>query len=81
MTIVKFRKVKWSIKKWEIFRMEQTKQHQNMIKNWVKVNDRSRGICNVGHEIKFRTMMLKSKLCDYSDKYILVKGNETITGQ
>lgn len=26
-------------------------------------------------------MMLKSKLCDYSSVYILVKGNETITEQ
>ena len=30
--------------------------------------------------IKFRTTMLKSSLCDYSDAYIFVKGKITITG-
>ena len=29
---------------------------------------------------KFKTTMLKSSLCDYSDAYILVKGTITITG-
>ena len=50
------------------------------IKNWVEINDDSRGIYNVGSEIKFKTTMLKSSLCDYSDAYILVKGKITITG-
>ena len=27
---------------------------------------------------KFKTTMLKSSLCDYSDAYILVKGNITV---
>ena len=49
-------------------------------KNWVEINDDSRGIYNVGSEIKFKTTMLKSSLCDYSDAYILVKGKITITG-
>ena len=35
---------------------------------------------NVGSKIKFKTTMLKSSLCDYSDAYILVKGKITITG-
>ena len=30
--------------------------------------------------MKFKTKMLKSSLCDYSDAYILVKGTITITG-
>ena len=30
--------------------------------------------------MKFKTTMLKSSLCDYSDAYILVKGKITITG-
>ena len=49
-------------------------------KNWVEINDESRGSYNVNSKIKFKTTMLKSSLCDYSDAYILVKGTITITG-
>ena len=49
-------------------------------KNWVEINDESRGKCNVNSQIKFKTTMLKSSLCDYSDAYILVKGKITING-
>ena len=49
-------------------------------KNWVEINDESRGTYNVNSQIKFKTTMLKSNLCDYSDPYILVKGTITITG-
>ena len=43
-------------------------------RNWVEINDESRGAYNVNNQIKFKTTMLKSSLCDYSDAYILVKG-------
>ena len=49
-------------------------------KNWVEINDESRGTYNVNGQIKFRTTMLKSSLCDYRDPYVLVKGKITITG-
>ena len=49
-------------------------------KNWVEINDESRGTYNVNSQIKCKTTMLKSSLCDYSDAYILVKGTITITG-
>ena len=49
-------------------------------KNWVEINDESRGIYNFNSQIKFKTTMLKSSLCDYSDAYTLVKGTITITG-
>ena len=49
-------------------------------KNWVEINDESRGTYNVNSQIKFKTTMLKSRLCDYSDAYILVKGNIKIRG-
>ena len=42
-------------------------------RNWVERNDKSRGTYNVGSQIKFKTTMLKSSLCDYSDAYIHVK--------
>ena len=44
------------------------------------MNDESRGTYNVNSQIKFKSTMLKSSLCDYSDAYILVKGKITITG-
>ena len=50
-------------------------------KNWVEINDESRGAYNVNSQIKFKTTMLKSSLCDYSDAYILVKRKITITGE
>ena len=47
-------------------------------KNWVEINDESRGVYNVNSQIKFKTTMLKSSLCDYSDACILVKGTITV---
>ena len=47
-------------------------------KNWVEINDESRGTYNVNSQIKFKTKMLKSSLCDYSDAYIIVKGTITV---
>ena len=37
-----------------------------------------KGVYNVNSQIKFKTTMLKSSLCDYSDAYILVKGTSTV---
>ena len=48
-------------------------------KNWVEINDESRGTYNVNSQIKFKTTMLKSSLFDYSDAYILVKGTITVS--
>ena len=50
-------------------------------KNWVEINDESRGTYNVNSQFKFKTTMLKSSLHDYSDVYILVKGKIKITGE
>ena len=49
-------------------------------KNWVEINDESRGTYT-GSDIKFKTTMLMSNLCGYADAYILVKGIITITGE
>ena len=34
-------------------------------KNWVEINDESRGTYHVNSQIIFKTTMLKSSLCDY----------------
>ena len=47
-------------------------------KNWVEINDESRGTYDVNSQIKFKTTMLKSSLCDYSDAYIHVRGTVTV---
>ena len=43
-------------------------------KSCVEINDESRGTYNVKSQIKFKTTMLRSILCDYSDAYILGAG-------
>ena len=47
-------------------------------KNWVEINDDVRGLYSPKKQIRFKTSMLRSSLCDYSDAYILVKGNITV---
>ena len=42
-------------------------------KNWVEINDESRGTYNEDNQIRFKTSILRSSLCDYSHAYILVK--------
>ena len=49
-------------------------------KNWVEINDKSRGTYNVNSQIKLKTKILKSSLCDYRDAYVLVQRTITITG-
>ena len=44
-------------------------------KKWIEVYDQSGGNYNVNKEIRIKTSMLRSDLCDYSDAYIVVKGN------
>ena len=48
-------------------------------RNWVEINDDSRGTYTNAN-IKFKSTMLKSNLCDYADAYIFVKGRITISG-
>ena len=47
-------------------------------RNWVEINDDIRGAYPPNKQIRFKTAMLRSNLCDYIDAYILVKGNITV---
>ena len=47
-------------------------------KNWVEINYESRGEYSSDKLIRFKTAMLRSSFCDYSDAYIHVKGNITV---
>ena len=45
----------------------------------LKINDESRRTYT-SNDIKFKTTLVRSNLCDYGDAYILVNGRITITG-
>ena len=47
-------------------------------RNRVEINDEARGTYSPNKKIKFKTSMLRSSLCDFSDAYILVTGNITV---
>ena len=48
-------------------------------KTWVEINDDARERYNINSPIKFKTSIIRSRLCDYSDAYMLVKGNIRVT--
>ena len=51
-------------------------------KKWVKVHDQSGSADDrykPNKQIRFKTSMLRSDLCDYSDAYIVLKGDITLT--
>ena len=58
---------------------ESNKPSKFRTKNWVEINDDIRGVYSPNKQIRFKTSILRSSLCDYSDAYILVKGNITVT--
>ena len=39
-------------------------------KHWVEINDELRKTYNEDNQIRFKTSVLRSSLCDYSDAYI-----------
>ena len=47
-------------------------------RNWVKINDEAKGTYSPNRQNKFKTSVLRPSLCDYSDAYVLVKGNITV---
>ena len=55
--------------------LDKTSNHLSKFrtKNCIEINDKSRGTYNTNSQIKFKTTMLKSSLCDNSDVYTLVK--------
>ena len=47
----------------------------------VEINDESHGVYNTGSQIRFKTSMLRSSLCHYSDAYILVSRTIIVQNQ
>ena len=50
-----------------------------LTKKWIEVYDQSERDYRVNKEIRIKTPMLRSDLCDFSDAYIVVKGIITVT--
>ena len=49
-------------------------------KKWIKVSDLPGGQYSVHKNIRFKTSMLRSDLCNFSNGYIVVKGRISFTG-
>ena len=49
-------------------------------KKWVEINDDLHRVYSTGSPINFKTLILKSSLCYYSDVYIHVSGKIKIKG-
>ena len=49
-------------------------------KKWCVIDSDSKGNYAPNDKIKFLTKSIQSSLCDYSDAYVLVTGNITVTG-
>ena len=47
-------------------------------RSWVEINEDIRVACSPNKLIRLKTAMLRSSLWDYSDAYILVKGNISV---
>ena len=47
-------------------------------RSWVEINDDIRGAYSPCKQIRFKTGMSRSSLCDYSNAYILVKGDTSV---
>ena len=48
-------------------------------KKWIEVHDKSGESYNTNKQIRFKTSMLRSDLCDYSDAYMLLKEKIVVT--
>ena len=64
--------------KTKIFRQCINKSTKLRTKNQVEIGDNARGAYNTKSQIKIKTSIVKSSLCEYSDVYILVSGSITV---
>ena len=52
---------------------ESNKPSKFRARNWVEINDEVRGAYSPEKLIRFKTTMVRSRLCDYSDALYLLK--------
>ena len=60
--------------------LNETNNSKFVTRRWSIVNDNSRTNYDVGSEIIYNTAILTSNIYDYSNAYILVRGDITIIG-
>ena len=58
--------------------MNEASDSKFLARKWNVVNDQSDANYDVGNEIMYNTVVLKSNLCDYNDAYILVMVDITV---
>ena len=46
--------------------------------NWIETNDAARGTYNTNNQVKIKTSMLYSNVCDHRDAYVLVSGTAIV---
>ena len=63
--------------------MSKTLNHSTVskfvLRVWIEVNDLSGGQYFANKKVKFKTPLLRSDICDYSDAYITVKERISVT--
>ena len=57
---------------------ESNKPSKFRTRNWIEINNDIIGAYSPNMQIIFKTVMLRSSLCDYSDAYILFKENISV---
>ena len=55
--------------------MNESSNSKFVTRKWDIVNEQTNSNYDGGNEILYNTEVLKSNLCDYSDTYILVRGD------
>ena len=60
--------------------LDNTQNEPSKFRDWVEINDESRGTYETCNQIKFKTSMTRSNWCYYSDECIPVSGTITIDG-
>ena len=51
-----------------------------MTRKWIEVNNLSSGQYSLNKNVRFKTSMLRSDLCDNSGAYVIVKRRITVEG-
>ena len=46
---------------------------RSITKKWIEVHDQSGGTCSTNKQIRFKTSILRSDLCDFSEDILLLK--------
>ena len=65
-------------KKGNLLNDESNKPSKFRTRNWIEITNDIIGAYSPNMQIIFKTVMLRSSLCDYSDAYILFKENISV---